>query len=78
MELMNMMCKVVFKGIDSEGVSGTKRPGKEVVIEDSTLEQGLGVSYGGAGSNLRLGSGLGVTYGQSSRVYGPAYGQDQN
>ncbi|KAD5961642.1 hypothetical protein E3N88_13115 [Mikania micrantha] len=50
MELMNMVCKVVFKGIDSEGVSGTKRPGKEVVIEDSALDQGLGVSYGGAGT----------------------------
>ena len=31
-----------------------------------------------AGSNLRPGSGLGVTYAQSSRVYGLAYGQDQN
>ncbi|KAD5508082.1 hypothetical protein E3N88_15785 [Mikania micrantha] len=48
MELMNMVCKVVFKGIDSEGVSGTKRPGKELVIEDNALKQGgAGVSYAG-------------------------------
>ncbi|KAD3067116.1 hypothetical protein E3N88_34996 [Mikania micrantha] len=43
--------------IDSEGLSGTKRPRKEIVIEDSALEQGLGVSYGGLGVTYDVGLG---------------------